>query len=227
MLPFYKCEGRGHVLSKEHSFHWSSCRGWGPWASISTHDLHLALDNGFEKAQLLNVLKIKQLNFGPWILLEKLSHSLNIAFNCNEAKLLPILWRCVVLIPWWLWPVPGCQVSSRCCHTAAVDTCQWLPVCDPLTTRVTSDHARVLLHLRQRLWHQEHHHPHPQLHQEVGKWAEKASKESKTTSPLCSSQSWQGDLWRAQGGGAQQVQWRGPSGVEWHSPSPMRALWQV
>ena len=29
-----------------------------------THDLHLALDNGFEKAQLLNVRKLKQFNFG-------------------------------------------------------------------------------------------------------------------------------------------------------------------
>ena len=36
-----------------------------PGPPSPTHDFHLALDNGFEKAQLLNVLKIEQLNFGP------------------------------------------------------------------------------------------------------------------------------------------------------------------
>ena len=32
--------------------------------------------------------------------------------------------------------LPGWQVSSRCCHTAAADTCQWLPDCQHIASRL-------------------------------------------------------------------------------------------
>ena len=89
---------------------------------------------------------------------------------------------------------------------------------EALVRSFSSHHAGVLLHLRQRLRHQEHLHPHPELYQEVGGRAEEAAQEPQTTSAPASAEPGQGHLGGAQGRGPIQVQWRGkicPKQVEY------------
>ena len=80
--------------------------------------------------------------------------------------------------------------------------------------------AGLVLHLRQGLRHQVDLHPHPQLHQEVGgrpeeasqgagfRWEEKKFESflSAETPTYCSARPGQGDCWRVEGRGPQQVQ---------------------